>query len=281
MQGKICLITGANTGIGYFTAKELAQKGATVVLACRDEQKARAAAEALKKETANPNIEAMVVDMSSLASVRSFAAQFLAKYPALHVLINNAGLIIGERKVTPEGLEATFATNFAGPFLLTNLLLDRLKESAPSRIVNVSSAAHQLGKLNLDDLQSERSYSKFRVYGTTKLEMNLFSDELARRLAGTKVTSNSLHPGTVGTNFGQSGGGIYAWLARLVRSLLLRPEDGAKTSVYLASSPEVEGVSGKYFERCKPTKTSRASQDANAAKQLWTATEKLVGLFAS
>ncbi|GHO89235.1 SDR family oxidoreductase [Dictyobacter formicarum] len=271
MQGKVCLVTGANNGIGKITALELAQRGATVILVSRNRAKGEAAQAEIKRLSGNDKVDLLIADMSSLASVRQLAQEVKAKYPQLHVLLNNAGAMYTKRQESVDGIENSFATNYVGPFLLTNLLLDLLKASAPARIINVSSMAHKMGKIDFDDLQSEKSYGAMRVYGSAKLALTLFTYELARRLAGTGVTVNNLHPGVVGTGF--FGDGL---LGRLSKLVMLTPEKGAQTSIYLATSPDVANVTGKYFEKSKATPSSKASYDEQAAKKLWQITEQLI-----
>lgn len=278
MDGKVCLITGASGGIGLEAAKALAGLGATVVLVGRDATRTEAAVSAVRAAAPNAKVEWLKADLTSLQSVRELAAAFKARYPRLDVLLNNAGLIIDRREVTGDGLEATMATNHFAPFLLTNLLLDVLKASAPSRIINVSSDAHRTGKVDFEDLQSERGYSGFRVYGTSKLANILFTRALAKRLQGTGVTANALHPGVVRTGFGHNAKGFFRHLVKLAAPFMISAEKGARTSVYLASSPEVESVSGEYFYKLRPKKTSSAARDDALAERLWQVSEQLTGV---
>ena len=276
MQGKVCMVTGANVGIGKATALALAKMGAEVILVCRDAVKGKAALEAIRKESGNANVTLMLADLSSQASIRDLAAGFLRTHDKLHVLVNNAGAVFTERSLTADGLERTFATNHLGYFLLTQLLLGAIKAAAPSRIVIVASEAHKSGMVNLADLQSEKGpYSGYRVYGASKLANVLFSNELARRLADTGVTVNCLHPGVVRTGYGLNTRGLFRVGMALIRPFLIGPAKGAETSVYLASSPEVEGVTGKYFKRKRVTQTRKAANDVELAKGLWAASEKL------
>jgi NAD(P)-dependent dehydrogenase (short-subunit alcohol dehydrogenase family) len=280
MKGKTVLVTGANTGIGLETAAALAQMGADVVITARDPAKGNAALAEIRRRHPDARVEAMELDLSRLDDVRAFAAAFKEHHDRLDVLVNNAGLMLGERSVTQDGNETTFQVNHLGPFLLTHLLLDLIKASAPARIVNVASTAHRGGRLDFSDLQSERSYAGMRVYGTTKLCNILFTRELARRLEGTGVTANSLHPGTVRTGFGQDGdakGFMRIGLA-LGRPFFLSPAGGAKTSVYLASSPDVEGESGGYYAKSRSSRTSARARDDEAARRLWEVSEQLVGI---
>jgi len=280
VKGKTVLVTGANTGIGLETAAELAGMGADVVITARDPAKGSAAVSEIRRRHPDASVEAMELDLSRFGDVRAFAKAFKERHDRLDVLLNNAGLMLGERSVTQDGNETTFQVNHLGPFLLTHLLLDVIKASAPARIVNVASTAHRGGRLDLNDLQSERSYAGMRVYGTSKLCNILFTRELARRLEGTGVTANSLHPGTVRTGFGQDGdakGFMRIGLA-LGRPFFLSPAGGAKTSVYLASSPDIEEKSGGYYARSRPSRTSARARDDEAARRLWEVSEQLVGL---
>lgn len=280
MQGKVCLITGATSGIGLESARALAAQGATVVLSGRDPSRGDAALAEVRRTVPDAKLDLMLADLTSLASVRKLATDFKAKYSRLDVLLNNAGLIIDRRKVTTDGFEATFATNHLSHYVLTNLLLDMLTSSGAARVVNVSSEAHRVGSLDfLDDLQAERGgYRGMTVYGNSKLANILFTRGLQRRLEGTQVTTNSLHPGVVRTGFGLNSEGIFKHLVKLAAPFMLSAEGGARTSVYLASSPEVEGVSGKYFARCRVAKETRAAQDAAAAEKLWQKSAELTGV---
>ncbi len=279
MEGKVCLITGATSGIGLESARALARQGASVVLVGRNEDRGKAALAEVRRTEPEAKLELMLADFTRLDTVHQLAADFQSRYSRLDVLLNNAGLIIDRRKVTPDGFEATFATNHLAHFVLTNLLLETLKASGPSRVVNVSSEAHRAGSLTfLDDLQAERGYLGMRVYGNSKLANILFTRELAKRLADTRVTTNSLHPGTVRTGFGHNTEGIFRHLVKLASPFMLSAEGGARTSVYLASSPEVEGVSGKYFIRCKEARGTRASRDDAAAAKLWEKSVELTGV---
>lgn len=276
MAGKTCILTGANTGIGKATAFGLAKMGATVVMVCRSLERGEAAMAEIKRGSGNDSVSLLLADLSSRAAIHRLAADFKAKYPNLHVLINNAGIIPKKRTVAEDGLETQFAVNHVAYFLLTNLLLDQLKASAPSRIINVSSQVHNGASIDFDDLQSERSYSPTRVYGWTKLANVLFTYELAHRLEGTRVTVNCLHPGTVATNMlaDYMPGGL-RFLAKMIG---VSSEEGAQTSLFLATSPEVEGVSGKYFVNQGAVHSSKASYDKTAARRLWQVSAELTGL---
>jgi NAD(P)-dependent dehydrogenase (short-subunit alcohol dehydrogenase family) len=280
MDGKVVLVTGATNGIGKVAALELAKKGAIVVLSGRDPARTQATVDDIKAQSGNPAVEGLVADLSSMAEVRRLASNFRQKYSRLDVLINNAGVILAERQETVDGYERTFAVNHLAYFLLTNLLLDMLKASAPSRIVNVSSDAHVGAVLNFDDLHNKKSYGMagMKAYGMSKLENIMFTYELARRLDGTGVTANVLHPGVVATGFGENNGGLMKFVMLLLHRFSLTPEQGADTIVYLASSPEVEGVSGKFWEKRKPLKSSAVSYNEADQKRLWEVSEQLTGL---
>jgi NAD(P)-dependent dehydrogenase (short-subunit alcohol dehydrogenase family) len=280
MQGKICLVTGATSGIGRATALGLARMGATLALVARDPVRGETARNDVASQSGNPAIDLLLADLSSQQSVRRLAENFRQRYTHLHVLVNNAGLFSLRRRTTVDGLEMTFAVNYLAPFLLTNLLLDVLKASAPTRIVNVASEAHETGYIRLDRLQLEKGYRPMRAYSQSKLALVLFTYELARRLEGSGVTVNALHPGFVATNIGQTGlGSPGRAMARFIVSRLgISPEEGAKTSLYLASSPEVEGVSGKYFVESAPRRSAAITYDEELQRRLWEESAKLVGL---
>lgn len=279
MENKTCLITGATSGIGFFTARELAAKGMRVVLVGRDPAKTQAATEQIKRETGSARVEYLVADLSSQAEVRRLADDFKRRYPRLDVLINNAGAMFTSRRQSVDGIEMTFALNQLAPFLLTHLLLDTLKASAPSRIIVVGSDAHNGARNTFDDPQQQRrGYSGLRAYNESKLANIMFTYELARRLAGTGVTANVLHPGFVASNFARNNGGLVGFGLTLLRPIMISSERGAETSIYLASSPEVEGVSGQYFVKCKPARSSAASYDEAAQRHLWDLCEELAGL---
>jgi NAD(P)-dependent dehydrogenase (short-subunit alcohol dehydrogenase family) len=278
MSGRVCLVTGATSGIGQATARALAGLGATVVVVGRNATRARAVAEEVSRATGNPAVESLVADFSSLQQVRALADEVIGRYPRLHVLINNAGAVYTKRQLTADGLEMTFAVDHLAPFLLTNLLLDRLTASAPARIVIVSSDAHRNARIDFDDLGGARRYSAFRAYGQAKLANILFTYELARRLQGRGVTVNCLHPGVVATGFGHNNRGLISVGLRVLAPFVKKPEQGAETVVYLASSPEVEGQSGLYFTNKRPAKTSAASYDQETARRLWDVSATLTGL---
>ncbi|MEE9155345.1 MAG: SDR family oxidoreductase [Gemmatimonadota bacterium] len=281
MRDKLCLVTGANSGIGRATAEELARRGATVVMLCRDRGRGEAAQTRIESRVDGARLELLIADLASQRSVRRAAEEFKSAHPRLDVLINNAGVFWGRRQVTGDGLEATFAINHLGHFLLTQLLEEELKASAPSRIVNVSSSAYKAARLNLADLQSERGYDAMRAYGNSKLANILFTYELARRLDGSGVTANCLHPGVVRTRIGRNAPPLI-WLFFLVmKPLLLSPAKGAATTVYLATSPEVERVSGKYFVKQVPQPTAARTYTEETARRLWELSEKLADLTAA
>jgi len=276
LEGKICLVTGSTSGIGKVTARELANQGATVVLVSRTRAKGEATQAEITQASGNPHVDLLVADLSLLADVRRLASEFHHTYPHLHLLVNNAGCAYPTRTLTSEGLEATLAVNYLAPFLLTELLLDTLKASAPARIVNVSSAQHANARIEFDNLQGEKKYANLRSYNQAKLALLLWTYELARRLEGTGVTVNALHPGITATNFPSGMTGVLAWGMRLSTPFLLTPEKGAQTTLYLATSPEVEGVTGKYFVKSRETKSSNDSYDQTVGARLWEVTEQLV-----
>lgn len=279
MHGKVVLITGATAGIGEVTARELARLGATVVGVGRSAEKCARVAERLRAETGNPSVRFLAADLSSQAAIRRLAAEFQRTYARLDVLVNNAGAYFMRRQTSADGLEMTFALNHLGYFLLTTLLLDRLAASAPARIVNVASGAHSYGRIDFADVQAKRRYNGFTAYSQSKLANVLFTYELARRLAGARVTANVLHPGFVASSFGHNNGGWVAFMFRVLQWLGgITPEQGAQTSVYLAASPDVEGVTGAYFVRRQAVPSSPASYDVATAARLWRLSEALTGL---
>jgi NAD(P)-dependent dehydrogenase (short-subunit alcohol dehydrogenase family) len=275
MSGKVCLITGGSSGIGKATALGLANKGASVVMVGRDRSRGEAAATEIIEKSGNELVDVMLADLSSQESIRQLAQDFADRYGRLHVLINNAGVFISRRTLTVDGIETTFAVNHLAPFLLTNLLLDVLKASAPARIVNVTSSGERSGTIDFEDLQGERKYGGIRAYNQSKLAMVLFTYELAKRLEGTGVSANCVHPGVVATNLGRGNGGFFGFLTRLMRPFFSSPEKGAETPIYLASSPEVEGVSGKYFAKGAEARSSERSYDEATGRGLWQVSEEL------
>ena len=280
MVGRVCMITGANGGIGKETALALAEMGATVIIVARDSEKGRVALTDVRRRSGNDHVELMLADLASLDAVRRLAAEFREKHQQLHVLVNNAGAYNAQRSLTEDGFEMTFGVNHLAHFLLTDLLLNTLKASAPARIINVSAGLHTRATIAFDRLHGERKYAGISAYGQSKLANVLFTYELARRLDGAGVTANCLHPGVVRTGFGRSNNGIQGALFgvfhTVARPFLLSPEQGAQTSIYLASSPDVEGVTGKYFVKREPVRSSDISYDTDLAQQLWKVSEQLV-----
>ncbi|XP_076353857.1 retinol dehydrogenase 11-like [Tachypleus tridentatus] len=277
LNGKTVIITGGNTGIGKETAMELARRHARVILACRNQEKAKLAAIDIVSSTRNKNVEIMKLDLSSQESVRKFAEEFKRTYDRLDILINNAAVFaLPERTLTVDGYEITFATNHLGHFLLTNLLLDLLKKSSPSRIINVSSESHRLGTIRFDNLNSERSYVLDTAYSHTKLANILFTRILANRLAKTGVTTYSLHPGLVCTDIFRHYFGVRKFLANLLISIYGKTaKQGAQTTVFLAVTPGIESLSGSYFSDCKVTRTSAKAMNMTIAQKLWEVSEEM------
>ena len=273
MDGRTVVVTGGNSGVGKATASALAAAGARTVITARSEPRGREALDDVRRTTGSEQV-------ADLVSVREGAGQLLDRYEQIHVLVNNAGLVLSERTETKDGYESTFAINHLGPFLLTRLLTDRLVASAPARVVNVASTAHRSARhgLDFDDLQSRRRYRGMQAYSRSKLANILFTTELARRLSGTGVTANSLHPGTVATGYARDGdaSGLLAFGVKVIKPFILSPEKGARTSVYLASSPEVAEVTGQYFVKCRPRTPSPAAGNEVAAGLLWSVSEELV-----
>lgn len=278
LAGRVCLVTGATGGIGLETCKALAQQGATLVMVGRDAARGEAALQQVRAVAPQAPVELLLADLSKQQDVRRLAQDFLKRHSRLHVLVNNAGVILEKRQLTEDGLEATFATNHLAYFLLTHLLRPTLEASGNARVVNVSSDAHRRARLDLEDLQSERSYSGWRAYANSKLANILFTLSLAQRMRGTQLTANSLHPGVVSTGFALNNTGLIARFYKLAAPFLTTPEKGAQTTVYLAASPEVEGVSGEYFVRSRRARPSRSAQDAALAEKLWVKSAQLVGI---
>ena len=277
MTGKTVLITGGTGGIGKAAAVGLASMGARVGITGRDPARAEAAAAEISRESDNALVDVFVADMSSQAEIRRLAGEVLAAYPRLDVLLNNVGGFWAHRHVTADGLEHTFALNHLAPFLLTNLLLDRLEASAPARVITVSSNAQSMGKIDFDDLQGEREYSGSRAYNQSKLANVMFTYELARRLDGTGVTATALHPGLTSTNFSAEDPSL-GWLVKVMRPFMKSPHRGAETPVYLASSPAAEGLTGQYFANRKAKKSSASTYDRATTARLWQVSADLVGL---
>ncbi|HEY8106644.1 MAG TPA: SDR family oxidoreductase [Gemmatimonadales bacterium] len=278
MKGKTCVVTGANRGIGRATAEGLAALGARVVLVARDGAAGEAAAGEIRDATGNPAVEAVTADLASQASIRRLAGDLLDRCPRINVLVNNAGLIARSRTITVDGIETVFAVNHLAYFLLTNLLLDRLKASAPARIVIVSSEAHQGHRLDFDDLQLTRGWRPVKAYSLSKLANVMFTYELVRRLAGTGVTVNCLHPGVIATKLLLDYLPLPSVTSPVTTAFAGTPEQGAETPLYLATSAEVEGVTGEYFARRKARKSAAYSYDTVAGRRLWDESARLTGL---
>jgi NAD(P)-dependent dehydrogenase (short-subunit alcohol dehydrogenase family) len=280
LQGKICLVTGATHGIGRETALALAGLGANVVLVGRSPEKTSAAALMIRAKTGSSHIDYLLADLSSRQQVYRLVDEFHRRYQHLNVLINNAGGVFFQRQLSADNLEMTLALNHLSPFLLTSLFLDTLQSSAPARIITVSSMAHAFGRIHFDDLQSARHYNGWIAYAQSKLANVLFTYELDRRLAGSRVTANVLHPGYVATNFGMNNGWFYRLVFNAGRLVAISPQQAAGAIAYLASSPEVEGVSGKYFVNKHTRRSCRISYDPKIAGQLWQVSREMTGLGA-
>lgn len=281
MIGKIAVVTGATSGIGLVTARELARMGATVIVMARSRERGESTREAIVAQTGNKAVELVLADFASLAAVRGGAEQILARHGRIDVLVNNAGIYMGERRLSADGYELTFAVNHLAPFLLTHLLLDALRASPTARVVTVSSQAHTSGRGRFDDVGTERGYSGLQAYSESKLANVLFTYELARRLEGSGVTANCLHPGGVRTNFASGAKGLFALAFNLVKPFLRTPEQGAQTSIYLAASPEVEGVTGMYFVDRRARPSAPRSYDRGLQARLWALSEELTGVRAA
>jgi retinol dehydrogenase 12 len=279
MKGKVVVITGATSGIGQVAAEQLAAMGARLVLVARDPARGEAALDRLRQSGPGVSHSVHYAELSRLAEMKRVAAEIAAVEPRIDVLINNAGALFGSRQVTPDGLELTFATNHVAYFVMTHGLRDRLMAAAPAaRVINTSSDAHKGNRLDFSDLQSANDYSGFKVYGRSKLANILYTRELARRWAGTGVSANCLHPGFVATRFGDGSGGMLSFAVRVAKNFAISPEKGAQTIVYLASSDDVAGVTGKYFYKCREAAPTREAQDNDAAHRLWLETERLTGI---
>ena len=281
MQNKVCIITGATSGIGKATALGLAKMGANVAIIGLDKEQGENAQNEIKSKTGNPNVDLLLDDLSSQAEIRKLAEDIQARYTTVHVLINNAGIAPIKRSVTVDGIERVFAVNYLAPFLLTNLLLERLKASAPARVVNVAGDFHRKATIQFDDLMSEKDYNGIRANNQAKLALILFTYELARRLDGTRVTANCLHPGAVATDGPLKDPDLPAFsraMYKMVRLFFASPERGAETSIYLSTSSEVEKVSGKYFIKKTPVESSPESYDEEIARRLWKVSEELTSL---
>ena len=278
MQGKICLVTGATSGIGRVTAQALAQQGATVVLVGRHPERTTATVSSIQQATGNPHVESLLADLSAQAQERQLAAEFQQRFPHLDVLLNNAGAFFSKRHVSVDGIEMTLALNHLAYFLLTHLLLDTLKATPAARIVNVSSDAHRKAQFDFTNPQGAQRYRGWPAYCQSKLANLLFTYELARRLAGTGITANAVHPGFVATGFGHNNRGLVALGVWLAQFTALSPEQGAESLIYLATSPEMAGVTGTYFVKKRAVESSAASYDQAAAQRLWQLSTELTGL---
>lgn len=277
MQGKQVVVTGASRGIGLEAAIGLRRMGADLILVCRNPDRAKEAVGKIEVEPGGGKIDLVLGDLSKMDDIRRVARDIDQKAEKIDVLLNNAGAVFTDRMTSADGLELTFATNHINYFLLTMGLMPKLLASAPARIVNVASDAHRSAKLDFDDLQSENGYRGFRTYSRSKLMNVMFTYALARRLEGTGITVNCLHPGVIASNFGRDTGGVFGFLVKAAGPFLASPEDGAKTSLHCATSPEVEGKTGLYFSRSKPKRSNRASYDEAAQERLWKVTESIVG----
>jgi NAD(P)-dependent dehydrogenase (short-subunit alcohol dehydrogenase family) len=275
---RVAIVTGATGGIGKVTARELARQGFRVVLVARSADKAARTASEIAAAAPGAKVETVLCDMSSQKQIRAAAEELRRHRDRVQVLVNNAGGIWTQRQVTEDGLERTFAVDHLGYFLLTNLLLPELRRGAPSRVVNVASEASKLGRIDFDDLQGEKRYNGGLAYAQAKLANILFSSELSRRLAGSGVASNSLHPGVVASGFGLNNTGLLRFGMKIARPFLIDEEKGARTSIYLASSPEVEGVTGQYFVKNRPKTPPRNGRDPEVARRLWDVSAGLCGL---
>lgn len=272
------MITGANTGIGKAAAEALASLGAQLVIICRNRDKGERAradiSSAARQGGRGGSVELRIADLSSQSEIRAVARDILQAHPRIDVLVNNAGLALKRRELTVDGIERTFAVNYLAYFMLANLLLPGLRAAKSARIINVASGAHASGKIEFDNLQGERSYSNIKMYAASKLEDVMFTYALARRLAGSGVTVNTLHPGVVATEIWRQ----VAILRVLSNWFMLSPEKGARTTVYLAASPEVDGVTGEYFDKCQPARTTRLSHDEKLQEKLWATSVALTGV---
>jgi len=279
LSGKTILVTGASSGIGLEASVVFAKRGADVVMVARDRTRAEAALALVKSRSGSENVSLMLHDLGTLAAVRALAAEFRAKHKRLDVLVNNAGGVSDKRQITTDGFEQTFAVNHLAPFLLTHLLLDLLKASAPSRVVVVASVGHRRGSIDFEDLHFEKGYQIMRAYARSKLANVLFANELSRRLAGTGVVANSLHPGVVATNiWSKAPWWAQPLLAVGTRLFMISPEEGGGTIVHAGASPETATISGVYFEKNAPVKASHFARDEALAKRLWEVSEKLTGI---
>jgi len=269
MNGKVCLVTGATDGIGKVSARVLAEKGAKVIIVGRNPEKSATVLAELKSSSGNENIDLLMADLAVMQEVRDLAEQVISHYDRLDVLLNNAGGYFAKHELTSDGLERTFALNHMSYFLLTNKLMELLKSSAPARIVNVSSDAHYGVDMDFENLNGEQEYKAWKAYQKSKLANVLFTYELLKKVPAD-ITVNCLHPGFVATNFGHNIGGFFGPVLKIAQRIsAIDPEEGAKTSIFLCSAPEVKGVSGKYFYKCQPKTSSRESRNMDTGKRLW------------
>jgi retinol dehydrogenase-12 len=279
VKGKTCIVTGATSGIGRSTALALARAGAELGLVARDPARAEETVRAIRDATGSTAVEVFLADLGSQAAIRRVAPAILARYPRIHLLVNNAGVVNLKRQVTADGIEQTFAVNHLAYFLLTMLLLDRLRESAPARIVNVGSDAHKfVSGMNFDDVGFASGYKSMKVYGHSKLANLLFTQELARRLDGSGVTVNCVHPGAVATSLGKNNGTMATLLIRVLAPFFRTPDKGSATTMHVATSPALDGISGRYFASCREARPSAAGTDRAAAERLWELSAHLTGL---
>lgn len=278
MTGKIAIVTGANSGMGLATTIELAKMGAKVIMACRSQSRGAAALREAQQESKSSKIELMTLDLGDFDSIRAFASDFRVKYDSLDVLVNNAGVVALKRELTKDGYEAMLGVNHLGHFLLTNELFEHLQHARQGRVVNVSSGAHKVGKIHFDDPNLDKGFNVAKGYAQSKLANILFTKELARRLQPTRVTANALHPGAVSTSIGVNRDtGFGKAVHKLLRPFFLTPLEGARTAIYLASSPEVDHVTGEYYIKCKPAKITERAKDPKLAARLWEWSEQQVG----
>ena len=278
MHDKICVVTGATSGIGLVTAQALARQDATLIVIARNAERGAATVSRIQQETGNSAVELMIADLSAQEQVRQLASEIQHRFARLDVLVNNAGAFFARRQLSRDGLEMTFALNHLAYFLLTNLLLNPLKAADSARIVNVSSEAHRRARLDFSDLQGQYRYTGWRAYARSKLANILFTYELVRRLEGTSILANALHPGFVATNFGRNNRSLTAMFFRILQLAAISPEEGAQTIIYLASSPEVKGITGEYFVKQKAVRSSPAAYDGAAAERLWQVSAELTRL---
>ncbi|MBD3195792.1 MAG: SDR family NAD(P)-dependent oxidoreductase [Candidatus Lokiarchaeota archaeon] len=278
LSNRKCIITGANSGIGKETTLGLAKMGASIIMLCRNEEKGENVLREIKNSSGNQSVEVMIADMQDYDSIRKFVENYKSIHNKLHILINNAGIMKKKRETNNLGHETTLATNYLGHFLLTNLLLETLQSSAPARIINVTSKSHKRGKIDFDNLMLENNYGRFKAYNNSKLANILFTYELAQRLEDSGVTVNAVHPGAARTNFGREFSERTRKFLKLFKRFTISAEEGAKTSIYLASSPEVEKITGKYWFKCKKVKSSKDSYNREIQRKLWEVSKDLTSL---